>query len=98
MLTINNFKKLEGLVLKDGLKVTGIADIGDAYSIWLSDNSNIELDRNMVHNISNIVPIYRMFIGYKKGAMTEFVRIEKINTLDRMREQLIYIKQKYTIV
>jgi len=98
MLTINNFKKLEGLVLKDGLKVTGIADIGDSYSIWLSDNSNIELDRNMVHNISNIVPIYRIFIGYKGGAETEFVSIGKINTLDKMREQLIYIKQKYTIV
>jgi len=98
MLTINNFKKLEGLVLKDGLKVTGIADIGDAYSIWLSDNSNIEVDRNMVHNISNIVPIYRMFIGYRGGAETEFVRIEKIDTLDKMREQLIYIKEKYTIV
>jgi len=98
MLTINNFKKLEGLVLKDGLKVTGIADIGDAYSIWLSDNSNIELDRNMVHNISNIVPIYRMFIGYRGGAETEFVTVKTINTLDKMREQLIYIKEKYTIV
>jgi len=98
MLTIHNFKKLEGLVLKDGLEVIGIADIGDAYSIWLSDNSNIEVDRNMVHNISNIVPIYRMFIGYKGGAETEFVRIEKIDTLDKMREQLIYIKEKYIIV
>jgi hypothetical protein len=95
MLTINNFKKLEGLVLKDGLKVIGIADIGDAYSIWLSDNSNIELDRNMVHNISNIVPIYRMFIGYKGGPETEFVSIRTINTLDRMREQLICIHDKY---
>jgi len=95
MLTINNFKKLEGLVLKDGLNVTGIADIGDAYSIWLSDNSNIELDRNMVHNISNIVPIYRMFIGYKGGPETEFVSIRTINTLDRMVTQLLYIKEKY---
>ena len=94
MLTINNFKKLEGLVLKDGLKVTGIADIGDAYSIWLSDNSNIELERKAV-NMSNSYPLYRMFIGYRGTSMTEFVTINTINTLDRMREQLIYIKEKY---
>ena len=98
MLTIQNYKKLEGLVLKDGLTVTGIADIGDAYSIWLSDNSNIELERNVVNNASHRYPYYRMFIGYKKGAMTEFVRIKTINTLDRMRDQLIYIKEKYVIV
>ena len=98
MLTIKNYKKLEGLVLKDGLKVIRITDIGDAYSIWLSDNSNIELDRNMVHNISNIVPLYRMYIAYRGGPETEFVRIKTIMTLDRMREQLIYIKEKYTIV
>ena len=98
MLTIHNFKKLEGLVLKDGLKVTGITDIGDAYSIWLSDNSNIELDRQVVNNIHNRYPLYRMFIGYRGGAMTEFVRIKTIMTLDRMREQLIYMKEKYVIV
>ena len=95
MLTINNFKKLEGLVLKDGLKVTRITDVGDAYSIWLSDNSNIELERQAV-NTSNNYPLYRMFIGYKGTSMTEFVSIKTINTLDRMREQLIYIKEKYT--
>ena len=95
MLTINNFKKLEGLVLKDGLNVTGIADVGDSYSIWLSDNSNIELDRNVVSNVSNRYPLYRMFIGYRGTSMTEFISIKTINTLDRMREQLIYIKEKY---
>jgi hypothetical protein len=95
MLTINNFKKLEGLVLKDGLKVTGIADIVDAYSIWLSDNSNIELERKAV-NMSNSYPLYRMYMGYRGGAETEFVSIKTIMTLDRMREQLIYIKEKYT--
>jgi hypothetical protein len=95
MLTIHNFKKLEGLVLKDGLKVTRITDVGDAYSIWLSDNSNIELERQAV-NTSNNYPLYRMFIGYKGTSMTEFVSIKTINTLDRMREQLIYIKEKYT--
>jgi len=98
MLTIQNYKKLEGLVLKDGLTVIGIAEIGDAYSIWLSDNSNIELDRQVVNNIHNRYPLYRMFIGYKKGAMTEFVRIKTIDTLDKMRDQLIYIKEKYVIV
>ena len=95
MLTINNFKKLEGLVLKDGLNVTRIADVGESYSIWLSDNSNIELDRNVVNNVSNRYPLYRMFIGYRGGAMTEFITIKTINTLDRMREQLLYIKEKY---
>jgi hypothetical protein len=94
MLTINNFKKLEGLVLKDGLKVTGIADIVDAYSIWLSDNSNIELERQAV-NMSNSYPLYRMYTGYKGGPETEFVSIKTIMTLDRMREQLIYMKEKY---
>jgi hypothetical protein len=94
MLTINNFKKLEGLVLKDGLKVTGIADIVDAYSIWLSDNSNIELERQAV-NMSNSYPLYRMYIGYRGGPETEFVSIKTIMTLDRMREQLIYMKEKY---
>jgi len=97
MLTIHNFKKLEGLVLKNGLKVTGIADIGDSYSIWLSDNSNIELERQAV-NMSNSYPLYRMFMGYKGGAETEFVSIKTIMTLDRMREQLIYMKEKYVIV
>jgi hypothetical protein len=29
------------------------------------------------------------------NAMTEFVTIETINTLDMMREQLIYITEKY---
>ena len=95
MLTINNFKKLEGLVLKDGLTVSRITDIGDAYSIWLSDNSNIELDRNIVHNISNIVPIYRMYIAYRGGPETEFVRAKTIRTLDLMIKQLIYMKEKY---
>ena len=94
MLTIHNFKKLEGLVLKDGLKVTGIADIVDAYSIWLSDNSNIELERQAL-NTSNSYPLYRMFIGYKGGPETEFVSIKTIRTLDLMREQLIYMKEKY---
>jgi hypothetical protein len=94
MLKITTYKKLEGLVLKDDLKVRMITDVGDAYSIWLSDNSNIELERQAV-NMSNNYPLYRMFIGYRGTAMTEFVSIKTINTLDRMREQLIYIKEKY---
>jgi hypothetical protein len=95
MLTINNFKKLEGLVLKDGLNVTRIADVGESYSIWLSDNSNIELDKHVVSNVSNRHPLYRMFIGYRGTAETEFITIYRINTLNKMREQLIYITEKY---
>jgi hypothetical protein len=94
MLTINNFKKLEGLVLKDGLNVTRIADVGESYSIWLSDNTNIELDRDVVNELNNY-PLYRMFIGYRGTAETEFITIYRINTLNKMREQLIYIHDKY---
>jgi hypothetical protein len=36
-----------------------------------------------------------MFIGYRGASMTEFITIKTINTLDSMREQLIYIKEKY---
>ena len=96
MLTIRTYKKLEGLVLKDGLKVIRISELWNAYSIWLSDNTNIELDRNVVTNVSNRYPLYRMFIGYTGStAETEFITIESINTLDRMAKQLIYIKEKY---
>jgi hypothetical protein len=95
MLTISGYKKLVGVVLKDGLKVRMITDVGDAYSIWLSDNSNIELERQAV-NMSNNYPLYRMFIGYRGTAMTEFVTIKTIRTLELMVKQLIYIKEKYT--
>jgi hypothetical protein len=95
MLTIRTYKKLEGLVLKDGLQVTRISELWNAYSIWLSDNTNIELERDVVNNFYNI-PVYRMYIGYTGStAETEFITIERINTLDKMREQLIYIKEKY---
>ena len=97
MLTIHNFKKLEGLILKGGLKVIRITDVGDAYSIWLSDNSNIELERKVL-NTSNRYPLYRMFIGYRGTAMTEFVTIKTIRTLELMVKQLVYIKEKYTVV
>ena len=95
MLTIKTYKKLEGLVLKDGLKVTRISELWNAYSIWLSDNTNIELDRDNVNQLNNY-PLYRMYIGYTGStAETEFITIESINTLDRMAEQLVYIKEKY---
>lgn len=94
MLTIKNFKKLEGLVLKDGLKVTQISDITDAYSIWLSDNSNIELERNRHWKGGNHT-YYKMYIAGGTSAMTEFIMIRTINTLDRMKAHLIYIHEKY---
>ncbi len=96
MLTIKNFKKLEGLVVKDGLTIDIISELSYAYSICFSDSTNIALDRNVVPNLSNRYPLYRMYnIDYKGKSMTEFVNIKTINTLDRMREQLIYIKEKY---
>ena len=97
MLTIRTFKKLEGLVLKDGLKVTRISKLWNAYSIWLSDNTNIELDRES-HWKSSTVIYYKMYIGYTGStAETEFITIESINTLDRMIEKLLYIHDKYKI-
>lgn len=97
MLTIRTYKKLEGLVLKDGLKVTRISELWNAYSIWLSDNTNIELDREP-HWKSSTVTYYKMYIGYTgTSAMAEFIVVDTINTLDRMREQLIYIHDKYKI-
>ena len=95
MLTIRTYKKLEGLVLKDGLKVADMLELKDRYSIWLSDKTNIEIDREP-HWKSSAVTYYKMYIGYTGStAETEFITIESINTLDRMAEQLLYIKEKY---
>ena len=96
MLTINTYKKLEGLVLGDGLKVSRISELWNAYSIWLSDNTNIELDREPDWKSSTVI-YYKMYMAGKgtTNAMTEFVTIETINTLDRMKAHLIYIHDKY---
>jgi hypothetical protein len=104
MLTIHNFKKLEGLVLKDssfnglivmnGLKVQTINEFGDRYSIWLSDKTNIEIDRNRHWKSSNYT-YYKMYIAGGTTAMTEFIMIRTINTLDRIAKHLIYIHDKY---
>ena len=94
MLTISGYKKLEGLVLKDELKVTQISDITDAYSIWLSDGTNIEIERNRHWKGGNYT-YYKMYIAGGTPAMTEFIMIRTINTLDRMKAHLIYIHEKY---
>jgi len=94
MLTISTFKKLEGLVLMDGLKVESIFEFNERYSIWLSDGTNIEIDRDRHWKGGNYT-YYKMYIAGGTSAMTEFISIKTINTLDRMREQLIYIKEKY---
>ena len=95
MLTIRTYNKLEGLVLKDGLKVIRISELWNAYSIWLSDNTNIELDRD-IHWENNNYRYYKMYIGYTGStAETEFIKIESINTLDRMAKKLLYIHDKY---
>jgi hypothetical protein len=36
-----------------------------------------------------------MYIAGGTSAMTEFITIKTINTLDKMRVLLIYIKEKY---
>ena len=97
MLTISTYKKLEGLVLKFNrgeLIVQSINEFNDRYSIWLSDKTNIELDREP-HWKSSAVTYYKMYIAGGTTAMTEFVMIENINTLDTMAEHLIYIHDKY---
>ena len=94
MLTISTFKKLEGLVLKDELKVESIFEFNERYSIWLSDGTNIEIDREP-HWKSSTVTYYKMYIAGGTSAMTEFIMIQTINTLDRMVKHLIYIHEKY---
>jgi len=94
MLTISTFKKLEGLALKDGLKVESIFEFNERYSIWLSDGTNIEIDREP-HWKSSTVIYYKMYIAGGTSAMTEFIMIRTINTLDRMAKHLIYIHKKY---
>jgi hypothetical protein len=94
MLTIRTYKKLEGLVLMHGLNVESIFEFNERYSIWLSDGTNIEIDREP-HWKSSTVTYYKMYIGGGTPAMTEFIMIETINTLDRMVKHLIYIHEKY---
>ena len=94
MLTITTYKKLEGLILKDGLKVADMLELKDMYSIWLSDKTNIELERNRHWKGGNYT-YYKMYIAGGTTAMTEFIMIETINTLDRMKKHLIYIHDKY---
>ena len=94
MLTIRTFKKLEGLVLMDGLNVESIFEFNERYSIWLSDGTNIEIDRD-THWENNNYRYYKMYIAGGTSAMTEFIMIQTINTLDRMAKHLIYIHDKY---
>ena len=94
MLTIRTYKKIEGLVLNDGLKVESIFQFNERYSIWLSDGTNIELERTP-HWKSSAVTYYKMYIAGGTTAMTEFIMIQTINTLDRMKAYLIYIHHKY---
>ena len=95
MLTIKTYRKIEGLVLKDGLTVESIHEFNESYCIWLSDRTNIEIDRHRHWKGGNYT-YYKMYIGYTGStAETEFITIESINTLDRMAEQLLYIKEKY---
>ena len=96
MLTIRTFKKLEGLVLMDGLNVESIFEFNERYSIWLSDGTNIEIERNRHWKGGNYT-YYKMYIAGGTSAMTEFIMIGTINTLDRMKKHLIYIHDKYKI-
>ena len=94
MLTIRTYKKIEGLVLKDDLKVESIFEFNERYSIWLSDGTNIELERTP-HWKSSTVTYYKMYIAGGTTAMAEFIVVDTINTLSRMKAYLIYIHHKY---
>ncbi len=94
MLTIRTFKKLEGLVLMDGLNVESIFEFNERYSIWLSDGTNIEIERNRHWKGGNYT-YYKMYIAGGTSAMTEFIMIRTINRLDRMKAHLLYIHEKY---
>lgn len=96
MLTIITYKKLEGWVLTNELLVQSINEFEDRYSIWLSDKTNIELER-IPHWKSSTVAYYKMYIAGGTTAMVEFVLVDTINTLDRMKAHLIYIHDKYKI-
>jgi len=96
MLTISTYKKIEGLVLKDDLKVESIFEFNERYSIWLSDGTNIEIERNRHWKGGNYT-YYKMYIAGGTTAMAEFIMIQTINTLDRMKAHLIYIHDKYKI-
>ena len=96
MLTIRTYKKIEGLVLKDDLKVESIFEFNERYSIWLSDGTNIEIERNRHWKGGNYT-YYKMYIAGGTTAMAEFIMIQTINTLDRMKAHLIYIHNKYKI-
>ena len=95
MLTIRTYKKLEGVLLKDGLAVESIHEFNESYCIWLSDRTNIEIDRHRHWNTGNYT-YYKMYIGYTGStAETEFITIKRIDTLYKMKKQLEYIKEKY---
>jgi hypothetical protein len=80
----------------DGLNVESIFEFNERYSIWLSDGTNIEMDREP-HWKSSTVTYYKMYIAGGTSAETEFIMIQTINTLDRMKKHLIYIHDKYKI-
>jgi hypothetical protein len=82
------------LVLEDDLKVQTINEFDDRYSIWLSDGTNIEIDRDRHWKGGNYT-YYKMYIAGGTSAMVEFIMTETINTLDRMAKHLIYIHDKY---
>lgn len=98
MLTIQSYIKLSKIRLKDGLIVESIHELEDSYSIWLSDKTNIELERkphwqnggNTFYTIWYVGPI-------STKVEKEAVMPEMINTIGRMREYIIYLYDKHNI-
>lgn len=98
MLTIQSFVKLSKIRLRNGLIVESIHELEGSYSIWLSDKTNIELERkphwqnggNSFYTIWYAGPI-------STKVDKEAVMPEMINTIGRMREYIIYLYDKYNI-
>ena len=98
MLTITTYKKLSTIRLRDGLIVESIFKNDDRYSIWLSDTTNIELERTPHWQQPGGTSYYRIWIadGSLK-AQSEFVTSEMIDTVGKMREYILFLHDKYKI-
>ena len=98
MLTIQSYIKLSKIRLTNGLIVESIHELGDSYSIWLSDRTNIELERKP-HWQNGGNSFYQIWISFTshKNVNKEAVMPEMIDTIGKMREYIIYLYEKHNI-
>ena len=99
MLTITTYKKLSTIRLRHDLIVESIIKYDEKYSIWLSDKTNIELER-IPHWKNGPCSFYRIYIWTGvavSNAESEFVTSEMIDTVGKMREYILFLHDKYNI-